>query len=332
MLEWVTIMILALLAGPWTGGCMLLITLLFARRGEGFQQRMHPSIFVSIPSYRDGECSKTLESLFTKADLPQRVYVGLCQQNKEDAEDCACLLHASQIRTITLSHTAARGPTYARYLVSTLYRGEDFFLAIDSHTRFAQGWDTKLIAMLEAKPGKALLSHYPPAHEHSMQQQVPTLCKSKWNDTGLPTFESQYTVADGRRVPFVAGGMMFAPGLLLTEVPFDPNLHDLFQGEEILYSARLYTSGWDVYTPTQNLLTHHYERPNAPKYWQDRPDYVIQQKASIQRARALLGLAGTPLQDNMPMGNLRTLQQFWEFAGLDPITQKSVSEQLFCQS
>ncbi len=31
---------------------------------------------------------------------------------------------------------------------------------------------------------------------------------------------------------------------LLQEVPFDPELPYLFMGEELLYSARLWTHGW----------------------------------------------------------------------------------------
>ncbi len=47
------------------------------------------TIFVSIASYRDSVCSTTVESLYSMADNPQNVYVGLCQQNngKED-QDC----------------------------------------------------------------------------------------------------------------------------------------------------------------------------------------------------------------------------------------------------
>ena len=47
---------------------------------------------------------------------------------------------------------------------------------------------------------------------------------------------------------------------VLTDVPFDPKLDMLFVGEEILYSARLWTKGWDTFAPDMNLVWHHYNR------------------------------------------------------------------------
>ena len=45
-------------------------------------------IFVSIASYRDSECPMTIKSLFSQAENPDRVHIGLCQQNKDDDIDC----------------------------------------------------------------------------------------------------------------------------------------------------------------------------------------------------------------------------------------------------
>ena len=62
------------------------------------------SIFVSIPSYRDPgiiatttitmlkfyvECQWTIQDLFTKAEQPDRVFVGVCDQSFPD-EDKNC--------------------------------------------------------------------------------------------------------------------------------------------------------------------------------------------------------------------------------------------------
>lgn len=43
-----------------------------------------------------------------------------------------------QIRSITVPFSEARGPTNARHLAATLYRNEDYFFQIDSHTTFRQ--------------------------------------------------------------------------------------------------------------------------------------------------------------------------------------------------
>ena len=60
--------------------------------------------------------------------------------------------------------------------------------------------------------------------------------------------------------PFVGAGFQLSSADVLLEVPFDPKLDMLFVGEEILYSARLWTKGWDMYAPDINLVWHHYNR------------------------------------------------------------------------
>lgn len=39
------------------------------------------------------------------------------------------------------------------------------------------------------------------------------------------------------------------------EMPIDPHLPYLFDGDEILFSVRLFTHGWDIYTPTKNVVS-----------------------------------------------------------------------------
>ena len=295
------------------------------------------TIFVSVASFRDQECGATVASLFAGASHPDRVFVGICQQNKDVAESCLPpnFSRQAQVRVLTLPHTAARGPAWARHLVSTQFKGEDFYFQVDSHTRFEPGWDVKLIAMLKKHPGKCVLSHYPPAHEHGKQQSVPALCKSKWGADGLPTMDSKYVVPDGRRVPFTAGGMLFMPRRAVEEVPFDPALPDLFQGEEILYSARLYTQGWDVHTPTENVVSHHYTRSDAPKVWQDNKSFMSGQAETVERVKWLLGLDSTRppprfMTAAKVFGDQRSLQEYWSFAGLNTTTKQSLTEKLFC--
>jgi hypothetical protein len=63
-----------------------------------------------------------------------------------------------------IKHYEGKGPTWARYLAANLWSGQEYFLQIDSHTRFVKNWDAKCIEMmkrLDAKGiNKAVLSHY----------------------------------------------------------------------------------------------------------------------------------------------------------------------------
>eukprot|EP00744_Colponema_vietnamica_P017559 GILI01024687.1.p1 GENE.GILI01024687.1~~GILI01024687.1.p1 ORF type:complete len:450 (-),score=42.68 GILI01024687.1:91-1272(-) len=67
--------------------------------------------------------------------------------------------------------------------------------------------------------------------------------------------------------PFTAAGFLFGDAAFVMDVPFDPHLDFLFDGEEILYTVRLWTHGYDSYTPSKALVAHIYGRPKAPRVW-----------------------------------------------------------------
>lgn len=301
------------------------------------------TIFVSVASYRDSLCSNTIESIYTNASRPDLIYIGLCQQNdpKKDV-DCAKdeKLHPewqSNIRTIRVAHQDAMGPTWARYLCSTLLDGEKYYLQIDSHCYFSPQWDAKLVKMIKMLKAsgvrKPLLSHYTKAHEtyfdkNDDRETVPTICKSFFNDQKMISFEGADFVKSKpnempRPNPYVAAGMMFGESLFAVEVPFDPNLPYLFVGEEILHSVRLWTHGWDVFTPNENVIYHFYTRENEPKFWNDVS--YNNDADSVNKVRNLLELeeskAMSPLMaknlDVYGLGKERTLQQYFDFAGID---------------
>ena len=97
------------------------------------------TIFVSIPSYRDSECSHTLQNLFTTAQFPHRIRVGVVVQNCSALDDDV-LHHVDAcwhiyIRPLDIDYRDAQGPMYARYLAQKLYHDEEYYLQIDSHMR-----------------------------------------------------------------------------------------------------------------------------------------------------------------------------------------------------
>ena len=295
---------------------------------------------MSVASYRDSECSATIRNLFDQADRPARVFVGVCEQNEATAADEACVPAAlpKNVRRVSIPHLEAKGPTYARYLCSTLYQGETWYVQIDSHTRFVKGWDTKAIKSAEACPSKKpILTHYPRRTEEfgSEETGVPVLCRSKFDGQGVVTFESVIMAPpkDGvpRKVPFVSGGFVFMPGTAAREVPYDPDLPHLFQGEEILHSARLWTAGYDFFTPLENIVYHQYERKDKPKFWQDVKQFQGEQAGTLRKVRRLLGLEQPAMAGySHGMGSARSLEDYWKFAGVDVLKKTSESQTKFC--
>lgn len=307
------------------------------------------AIFVSIASYRDDVCSTTLDSLYTMADKPDRVYVGICQQNKNEEDDgIDCVTKGYQdhprVRIIRIPHFDAKGPTHARYLCSTLWNGEEYFLQIDSHSKFVKGWDTLCIGMLSDIKNKGLskkpvLSHYPKEistydqYNDSIKNNVTRICKSFFNNRGMISFMGSQEMNSNNipyMTPYVAGGMLFCESYFLKELPFDPNLPFLFVGEEILHSIRFYTHGWDIFTPTENIVFHEYTRKDKPKIWTDNPYYS--DVPAFDKVKYYLKLIDNDkddvvnyLQFNLDkygLGKIRTLEDYYNFAGIDIVNKK----------
>jgi [Skp1-protein]-hydroxyproline N-acetylglucosaminyltransferase len=310
------------------------------------------TIFVSIASYRDDVCLSTIKSIFENAAKPENVFLGICQQNKDDEDKDVQDGNESNpnIRTIRLKNYEAKGPTWARYLCATLWNGEEYFMQIDSHTKFVKDWDIKCIKMIKdiqnsGKSKKPLLSHYPREisdhdnYKDSDKQMVPRMCKAFWNNRGMLSFmgaETQDTKNEPYQTPYIAGGFIFSPYEYLLEVPYDPNLPYLFVGEEILHSLRAYTFGWDVFTPTENIVFHEYTRASKPKIWTDNPYYS--DMAAFDKAKYYLGIIKdkNSLKDEVKvnldkygLGTARSLKDFFKYTGID--ADKQTVSTNFCR-
>jgi len=309
-------------------------------------------IFISVAAYRDPVCTSTLKSMFENASDPSKVFAGICQQNKEDEdEDCQKgLENSSNVRTIRLPHYQARGPTWARYLCSTLWNGEEYFMQIDSHTKFVKDWDKKCIKMLNdiiasGESKKPIISHYPREitdHDNfkeSDKHWVPKMCKAFWNNRDMVSFlgaETQDTKGKCSRHAYLAGGMIFSKYDFLKDVPYDPLLPYLFVGEEILHSMRAYTHGFDVFNPSENIVFHEYTRASKPKIWTDDPYYS--DIPAFEKVKYYIGLSPDDSKlskevkvnlDKYGMGKERTIDQFYEFTGIDKKEKKVTSN--FCR-
>lgn len=297
------------------------------------------SIFVSVASYRDDECPNTIKSIFEKAKNPSRIYVGICQQNESIDVDCdLSSIYKGHVRILKIPSTEARGPCKARYLCSLLYKDEDYFYQIDSHMRLAQDWDSKYISMfkkLEKKSSKPVISYYPNSFEPNRESDIEKddtvgrICSANYNHD-IISFNGASLIKKTEEPPlsgFATGGSMFLKGTFLNEVPFDPDLDDLFIGEEILFTARLWTWGYDIYSPNENLIWHYYTRSDSPKFWDDWNDNKKRPQSknekSSKKVKHILGISVT---DNIDVGKyglgpVRSLDDFYKFIGFDKSTK-----------
>jgi [Skp1-protein]-hydroxyproline N-acetylglucosaminyltransferase len=346
------------------------------------KRRDDDSIYLSVASYRDENCFNTLSRAYEFATNPNKLNVGLVQQNcvancmsgvlvggkvepVPPDDDCYQLFcgseigkphcDAGRIRVLRVNETESLGPYTARYFASKLWDGESWFMQIDSHMNFAQGWDSDSVTMLLRAPSdKPIISHYPPECDEvnftrAKLRPAPRICGAIFSESHVEhqiIRLDECDVYDKNRLdiprfaPFVAAGYFVAHSDFLRDVPFDPFLPWVFMGEEIIMSARLWTFGYDIFSPTHSVVGHMYVRRHKPKYWESvwrfmgqNADGMIEERV-IHRLKYQLGYVESAPDlvwpssvffglNHYTMGTLRSVDSYMEMVGLDPVHKKS---------
>jgi hypothetical protein len=282
-------------------------------------------IFVQIPSYRDPELPKTINSMLAAAAAPERLRVGICWQYDEwTATDLDPWLDDPRFRIDEVYYRHARGCSWARARVNQLYDGEGYTLQIDSHMRFGERWDERLIAMLEGiEARKPLLTTYPPGYFYDGDGTEVLNTATGVQRVAVRDLGPNLTAAQGGEVVpdtsrpgpafHLAGGFVFAHGQFVVDVPSDALTY--FNGEELALAARAFTHGYDLHYPNENLIWHLYYQP-APKHWGDSRVWPKLDEIAVDRIRTLLIGDHTSLGDH-GLGSVRTIADFERHAGLD---------------
>lgn len=305
-----------------------------------------PRIFLRVAAYRDPECEWTLRDAFRKASIPGRVTAGVCWQYQPGAEAPSVRLHerAEQIRVTSVPSTQSEGVCWARHQTEQLWRGEEFTLQIDAHTRFAQGWDERLLRELQACDSKkpvlsANPAPYEPPDRLAPHARPAIRVARSFTPGGSLRFRGAYL----RRAPsrplrgaFIAAGFVFSSSELLHEVPYDPQLY--FDQEEAAYAVRLFSHGWDVFSPSFMPLYHYYNKSSRaaeslhPLHWSDSIRWRALNQRGQRRFDTLTGAKngrGTA-EDRTKLGAhglgvTRGLAEFEKLTGVD-FENKTVSQ------
>ena len=252
-------------------------------------------IFISIASYRDPLCIKTIKSIFKQSKEPDKIRIGLCIQN--DINDYIGNINKkyfSYIKIIKIPHYLAKGPTWARFLCNTLWKGEEYFLQIDSHTVFDKHWDVNIKDMYNSLPPKSIITYYPPKMDTKNTNSITVHSHDCYVN------EKQQIIAISKIVPktekpvisrFASCNFFFVHSQFIIDVPWDPYLPFLFQGEEPLIGMRALSNGWTMYHPTFAVCKHYYTRDKEPKFWNDlNKEYLKFNPLSSKRTRYFLGI------------------------------------------
>lgn len=294
-------------------------------------------IFVQIVSYRDPECHPTINDLFAKAAYPERIAVGLCWQFDAEADReyfDVPLTRPRQVQVVEFPASEAQGAGWARMQAQQFYAGEDYILQIQSHMRFEQGWDEVLIAALEGLPSqKAILTawlpgYIPPTSKTKLNGQVPVAVLNRLGlegDAQMLHLIKRMVPEDMLTAPFLTGlwvgNFMFARGEVMREVPFDPHIY--FWGEELNFSARLWTHGYDIYHMHRVVMYHYWDRVGVKDENIYRDHRIDPNQRSLARNLHLFGLKPTKMDEALldieryPLGNERSIDDYWKFIGVN---------------
>ncbi|HVZ48615.1 MAG TPA: GlcNAc-transferase family protein [Gemmatimonadaceae bacterium] len=301
---------------------------------------MNGDIFIQMAAYRDPQLGPTLRDAIAQASDPSRLHFCVAWQHADDEtrdEVFAGIDGKARLTILDIPHGESRGACWARHLIQQRYAGEAYTLQLDSHHRFAAGWDDLCVGMLEdlradgvAKPLlTAYLPSFDPDNDPAARVQAPWhLVLDRFIPEGAIFFRPATMPAwDVRTRPmparFYSAHFAFTLGAFAREVRHDPGLY--FHGEEISITVRAYTHGYDLFHPHRLVAWHEYTRKGRTKHWDDHTDWGAVNVVSHARNRTLFGMDEFAAQPDVVaavqhgeygFGQVRTVADYERYAGI----------------
>ena len=245
-----------------------------------------------------------------------------------------------QIKLVAFFNIASSGPNHARSLTRKILGNEEYCMQIDAHTDFVKGWDD--IAKEEWRKTNnefAIISTVPADTKDrsdfeswtgSKHGNVPRQCVVKRSETQIPEYESPADgLVDDIKEPLLShawsSAFSFSKCHLEETVPYDPFVTYVFGAEQFARFARFWTRGYDVYTPTRNIVFHDRESNghDIKEWFKQRRERL--RKQGLARVKLQLDIAPEIPNPEVAHANLgiyglgkrRTLDQLDAFVGID---------------
>lgn len=295
------------------------------------------SIFIQIPAYRDHELNNTVRSLVENASGFIKLSFGI--------HNCVLFSGETIVDTnypfwVTVNYAESVAPKNiglqkSRYIANEFYSGEDYYLQIDSHMRFAKNWDAILITDLEKITScginKPLITMYPAAYvydedgnaifKHGLEHMTEISFFDdikKFKNTLIPSQTAVTARENCVFTPSVSGGFIFTSGDFHQ---IKPNEKIAFWGEEPLIAARAFTHGFTLVVPLTPVVGHLYigeqsfEKTRRHHVWTDfSKEWEILDAESKAEYRTIFT---DRVVGEGALGSERTLDEYEEFSGLN---------------
>lgn len=290
------------------------------------------SIFVQLPSYHDFELPKTIINALNQSSGIHTINFGVHHTFYKKNE--IYIPDFPNVRKIEVEAPANMGLGLARNLANSLYDGEDYYLQIDSHSRFDKNWDISLVGYIKEFKScgvdKPLLSTYPGSYFYTESLDEVKEDAITSNYISFTEFPGQFTellIPSQKAIPTegrttqssISGGYIFSTGEFST-VGFNDKV--AFWGEEILIAAMAWTRGFDLLIPPKPHIYHLYyntsmelQRNGRRHVWNDFPE--LWQAMDVESKKEVDDILSTGRIGTQALGTSRSLDDYGIYAGLD---------------
>lgn len=284
-----------------------------------------PRVFVSIAAYRDPDLVATISDCLAKASKPDRLRFVICWQHGP-GEQLPDWLRPPQFDVLDVDWRESRGSCWARAAIMERWADEDWFLQIDSHHRFAPGWDSTLIGQV-ARTGSRRPVLSAPAPQFTIGEPPPQAVPLRsdfigFRRNGIPDIRIGVLPPNDSGAPVrarsICGHQLFAPGSFAADVSYDPDMY--FSWEETTMAVRAFTHGYDLFHPATVVTWHEYTRTRRVKHWDDHtgeqdagPPWHQLREQAIAKVE---GFFANPVVGPLGLGRERTFADYEEYAGV----------------
>jgi hypothetical protein len=272
------------------------------------------SVFVHMVSYRNFDIIPTIRDCIEKSSDKDNLHFGICLQQDENTPHE--IIHP-RIKVHSVPASQSRGPGWARSMAQSFYDGQDYQMQIVSGSRFAEGWDEKLIAALDQTGStKPIITNYPNKYNPSNgEKELPDI--SFRNQiyqlllAGPVTWPSPMKgVASILPSKWINNDFLFSHGSHCLDVKADPELY--YSELESALTVRSFCAGYDIF----NHFVPFVWRDYSPRTWNwnDDPEWWIKDRSSKARFNSLVN--GEDLGDfGLPAS--RSIRDFEMYSGID---------------
>lgn len=264
---------------------------------------MDKIIFISIASYRDPDLINTVRNCYDNAFNKKGLFFSILSQAENNEHPDLTFIPKDQIRYLKVHWSESKGACWARSITTKDLLG-NFFLQIDSHSRFKKSWDKIIIDSFDNVSKywskDIIITNYPDPFEidkdgNEKLIDYPDLRKldAYW-DEGSKMIQAWYDWPNtintkvGDEIFFLSGNSFFCTIDTIKKIPYDPELY--FTGEEPSMALRAYTRGIRLVSPVVKYMYTNYKRelPLRNLHWQDHDEWWQLNKKSYQRLAKIM--------------------------------------------